>query len=103
MWGWTDGGGHPEGALTRDQVLDNISLYWFTATGTSSARLYWEHLGREGRVSWVTAGGIDLDRVDVPAGVSIFPPRIFPAPPRILAGRYFAPPWAKPLPPRRHI
>ncbi len=73
MWNWTDGGGHPEGALTRDQVLDNISLYWFTATGTSSARLYWEHLGRENRVSWVAAGGIDLDRVDVPAGVTIFP------------------------------
>ena len=88
MWGWTDGGGHPDGALTRDQVLDNISLYWFTATGTSSARLYWEHLGREDRVSWVTAGGIDLDRVDVPAGVSIFPREMFRASRRMLEGRY---------------
>jgi hypothetical protein len=35
--------GHPEGSLTRDQILDNITLYWVTNTGTSAARLYWEN------------------------------------------------------------
>jgi pimeloyl-ACP methyl ester carboxylesterase len=88
MWNWTDGRGDPEGALTRDQVLDNISLYWFTATGTSSARLYWEGLGRENLGSWVTAGGMALDRVDVPAGVSIFPREMFRASRRMLESRY---------------
>ena len=34
--------GHPEGGLTRDAILDNITLYWVTNTGTSAARLYWE-------------------------------------------------------------
>lgn len=36
--------GHPAGALTRDEILDNIMLYWFTHTETSSARLYWVDL-----------------------------------------------------------
>ncbi|HEY3598736.1 MAG TPA: epoxide hydrolase, partial [Paraburkholderia sp.] len=39
---WTDNRGRPEDALNRDQMLDDISLYWFTGTGASSARLYWE-------------------------------------------------------------
>jgi pimeloyl-ACP methyl ester carboxylesterase len=39
---WTDTGGHPEKALTRDEMLDDITLYWLTNTATSSARIYWE-------------------------------------------------------------
>jgi hypothetical protein len=35
--------GHPTGDLTRDDILDNITLYWLTNTGISSARLYWEN------------------------------------------------------------
>jgi hypothetical protein len=35
--------GHPAGDLTRDDVLDNITLYWLTHTGISSGRLYWEN------------------------------------------------------------
>jgi pimeloyl-ACP methyl ester carboxylesterase len=35
--------GHPVGNLTRDEILDNITFYWFTNTGVSSARLYWEN------------------------------------------------------------
>src|SRR5262245_11524022 len=38
--------GHPEGGLTRDAILDNITLYWVTNTGTSAARLYWERTCR---------------------------------------------------------
>src|SRR4029453_18586044 len=35
--------GHPDGELTRDEILDNITLYWLTNTGASAARLYWEN------------------------------------------------------------
>jgi pimeloyl-ACP methyl ester carboxylesterase len=40
---WTDTGGQPEKVLTRDEMLDDITLYWLTNTGTSGARLYWEN------------------------------------------------------------
>jgi hypothetical protein len=63
MYSWTDCGDNPENALTRDQMLDNISLYWFTGTGTSSGRLYWEGLGREDRVSWPSTDGAVEDRI----------------------------------------
>jgi pimeloyl-ACP methyl ester carboxylesterase len=66
FWAWTDCHGHPENALTRDQMLDNVSVYWHTATGASSARLYWESFGRTNR-----------DAVTVPAGCSIFPGEIY--------------------------
>jgi hypothetical protein len=59
---WTDCDDHPEKALTKDQMLDNISVYWFTATAASSARLYWENLRQ-----------IDTNEVPVPSGVSAFP------------------------------
>jgi len=39
----TSSGGDPERSLTKDEMLDDISLYWFTGTETSSARLYWEN------------------------------------------------------------
>ena len=65
MWAWTDNDGHPESALTRDQILDNISIYWFTATAASSARLYWESFADFGSGS-----------VEVPTGCSIFPKEI---------------------------
>ncbi|MCM3886980.1 epoxide hydrolase family protein [Frankia sp. R82] len=63
---WTDCGGHPENALSRDQILDDVSVYWFTATAASSARLYWESLRQ-----------IDFDEVAVPAGISVFPHELF--------------------------
>ncbi|HUF81252.1 MAG TPA: epoxide hydrolase, partial [Burkholderiales bacterium] len=40
FWAWTDCDGHPENVLTRDELLDNVMLYWLTASGASSARLY---------------------------------------------------------------
>ena len=46
FWAWTDCDGHPENALSRDELLDNVTLYWVTGTGASSARLYWESIGR---------------------------------------------------------
>jgi pimeloyl-ACP methyl ester carboxylesterase len=66
FWKWTDCSGHPENALTRDELLDNVMLYWLPATGASSARLYWE--------SFRT---VSLDPVRVPVGCSIFPKEIF--------------------------
>ncbi len=42
FWSWMDCDGHPENVVTRDEMLDNVMLYWLTASGASSARLYWE-------------------------------------------------------------
>lgn len=64
---WTDCGGHPEGALTRQQMLDDVSTYWFTGTATSSARLYWESFTEVG----------DAAPVGVPAGITLFPKELF--------------------------
>lgn len=69
---WTDNKGNPEDALTRDQMLDNITLYWLTNTAASSARIYFEHAG----IGESKNAGI----VDMPVGISIFPREIFRAP-----------------------
>jgi len=66
FWAWTDCNGHPENALSRDEMLDNIMLYWLPGAGASSARLYWE--------SFRTPS---LDPVPAPTGCSIFPKEIF--------------------------
>ncbi len=62
--------GHPAGDLTRDDVLDNITLYWLTNTAVSSARLYWEN-----KLSLYNAAD-----VSVPAAVSAFPGENYQAP-----------------------
>ncbi len=62
--------GHPAGDLTRDDVLDNIMLYWLTNTAVSSARLYWEN-----KLSLYNAAD-----VSVPAAVSVFPGENYQAP-----------------------
>jgi epoxide hydrolase len=69
FWAWTDCGGHPENVLTRDELLDNLMLYWLPRTGASSARLYWESI-RE--VNELLSGPVH-DVVEVPTGCSIFP------------------------------
>ena len=63
--------GQPSGNLTRDHVLDNITLYWLTGTGASAARLYWEN-GQ-------SAGGTPPP-VAVPVVFTTFPGEIFAAP-----------------------
>ena len=45
FWAWTDCDGDPYTIFTQDQLLDNVTVYWFTATGASSGRLYWESAG----------------------------------------------------------
>jgi len=66
---WSDCDGHPENVFTRDEMLDNITLYWLTGTAASSARLYWESIRQV--QSWFTES--TSDTVDVPAGCSVFP------------------------------
>jgi pimeloyl-ACP methyl ester carboxylesterase len=67
---WTDNDGDPEDALTRDEMLDDITLYWLTDTAASSARIYLENAG----------GGPNAGVVEIPVGCSIFPREIFPTP-----------------------
>lgn len=69
---WTDCDGHPENVLTRDEILDNLMLYWLPAAGASSARLYWESIRQVN--AWIT-GRLE-DSVSVPTGCSIFPKEI---------------------------
>jgi pimeloyl-ACP methyl ester carboxylesterase len=62
--------GEPVGNLTRDEVLDNITLTWVTNTGMSSGRLYWEN----------TLGFFDIKGATVPAAVSVFRRELYQAP-----------------------
>jgi pimeloyl-ACP methyl ester carboxylesterase len=66
FWDWTDCDGHPENVLSRDELLDNVMLYWLPANGASSARLYWESFHDH-----------NTQPVTVPSGCSIFPKEIF--------------------------
>jgi pimeloyl-ACP methyl ester carboxylesterase len=67
--------GQPTGQLTRDQILDNITLYWLTGTGASAARAYWE----SGRAQALAAGQ-PPPPVSIPVGFTTFPGEIFRAP-----------------------
>jgi pimeloyl-ACP methyl ester carboxylesterase len=69
--------GEPVGNLTRDNILDNITLYWLTGTGASAARWYWE-FGRF--VAAATAAGQAPPPVKVPVGFTTFPDEIWAAP-----------------------
>ena len=63
--------GESEG-LTRDDVLDNITITWLTNTALSGARLYWEN--------WGKLGYFNAKGVSIPAAVSVFPDELYPAP-----------------------
>ena len=67
FWAWTDNDGSPEDALHRDEMLDNVMLYWATNSATSSARLYWESFR-----------SLRPAQVEVPTGVACFPEEIIP-------------------------
>jgi len=67
----------PAGGLTRDRILDNITLYWLTNTATSSARLYWEQF----RVIFAAiASGQKPPELSLPVAFTVFPGEIFQAP-----------------------
>ena len=73
FYAWTDCNGHPENVLSRDEIIDNIMLYWLTNTSASSARLYWESFSK------AFGGGAD-NTVSIPTGVSSFPKEIVRTP-----------------------
>ena len=81
LWTWTD---QAAGGLSRNQMLDNLSLYWLTGTAASSARLYWESIA-EVSTWFTTATG---DTVTVPTGCSLFPKEV-PRPSRRWAAHRF--------------
>jgi hypothetical protein len=62
--------GSATGELTRDEILDNITLFWLTNTGISASRLYWEYKG----------GFWDAKGVSIPVAVSVFPGEAYQAP-----------------------
>ncbi|MGZ0189312.1 MAG: epoxide hydrolase, partial [Alphaproteobacteria bacterium] len=72
--------GRPENALGRDEMLDNIMLYWLPGTAASSARLYWESFGKPILK--------EIGPATLPAGCSLFPKEIF-RPPRAWAERTY--------------
>lgn len=72
---WTDSHGDPERVLTRDEILDDLSLYWLTNTSTSAARFYWEN--NNNNFSSATQKTRD---VKVPVAISVFPGEIYQTP-----------------------
>ena len=69
FWAWTDSQGDPLNVIDRDALLDNLMLYWVTASAASSARLYWESFGPGKRQALAVA---------VPTGVAVYPQEIIP-------------------------
>jgi pimeloyl-ACP methyl ester carboxylesterase len=69
--------GQPSGNLTRDQIVDNVTLYWLTGTGASAARSYWDNYGVA--ASQARAGQTPPD-VSVPVGFTTFPGEIWRSP-----------------------
>jgi len=67
---WTYTNGEPERELSRDDMLDDITLYWLTNTATSSAQLYWEN----------NANNFNAVDISLPAAVTVFPGEIYRAP-----------------------
>jgi pimeloyl-ACP methyl ester carboxylesterase len=64
---WMDCQGRPENAVSRDELLDNVMIYWWTNSAASSARIYWESMN-----------ATDLDStISIPSGISVFPKEIF--------------------------
>jgi pimeloyl-ACP methyl ester carboxylesterase len=72
---WTFTDGEPERILTLDEMLDDISLYWFTGTATSSARLYWENNNNN-----FNAASQKTAEIALPVAVTVFPGEIYRAP-----------------------
>ncbi|MDH0864108.1 epoxide hydrolase [Mitsuaria sp. GD03876] len=72
---WTYSGGVPERSLSRDEMLDDISLYWLTNTGTSGSQLYWENNTNNFNVVEQRTR-----EIKVPVAVTVFPGEIYQAP-----------------------
>lgn len=83
---WSDCGGDVERSFTRDQLLTNVSVYWFTATATSSARLYFE-MRRAG------AAAVPQAPITVPTGVANYPGEVTKVPRAWAERRYNITHW----------
>lgn len=73
LWKYGD---DPEQSPTKDEVLDNFSLYWLTHTTTSSARIYWENMGR----GITSAAAQRTNEISVPVGITVFSEEVYRAP-----------------------
>ena len=69
-------GADPEQSPTRDDVLDNLTLYWVTNTGTSAARIYWENAGR----SVTSAAAQKSAEIKLPVAITVFPDEVYRSP-----------------------
>jgi pimeloyl-ACP methyl ester carboxylesterase len=69
--------GNPSGGLTRDEILDNVTLYWLTATGASAARIYWENARATAAAA---AAAQSPPSVSLPVAFTVFPGEIYRAP-----------------------
>jgi pimeloyl-ACP methyl ester carboxylesterase len=69
--------GRPSGGLTRERIIDNITLYWLTNTTTSAARLYWENAQS---INAAIASGQKPPEISLPVAFTVFPDEIFQAP-----------------------
>lgn len=78
FWAWMDCDGHPENVLSKDEMLDNVMVYWLNAAGASSGRIYWESFG----------SGLGTEPVGLPMGGTVFPKEIFKSSRRFAANFY---------------
>jgi len=69
-------GADPEQSPTRDDVLDNLTLYWVTNTGTSAARIYWENAGR----GVTSAAAQKSAEIKLPVAITVFPDEVYRSP-----------------------
>lgn len=72
---WSDSGGVPERVVSRDAILNDITLYWLTNTGASSSRFYWENNNNN-----FSADAQKTREIKVPVAISVFPHEIYRAP-----------------------
>ena len=75
-WMYDYNNGEPERLLSKDEMLDDVTLYWLTNTATSSARLYWETRGQ----SVVLAAAQKTAEISLPVAITVFPEEVYRAP-----------------------
>jgi pimeloyl-ACP methyl ester carboxylesterase len=72
---WSDSDGNPENVLSRDEMLNDITLYWLTNTGASASRFYWENNNNN-----FSSDAQKTKDIKVPVAISVFPKEIYKAP-----------------------
>ncbi|MBC7846347.1 MAG: epoxide hydrolase [Flavobacterium sp.] len=69
-------GADPKQSLTKDDVLDDISLYWLTNSASSASRIYWENK----KINLISAGSMQSDKITIPVAVTTFPEDVYASP-----------------------